>query len=85
MVIIETCPECGHDLSNTSICTYPPILRKECFNCGWVWEEQRSSILRIPFDESNYEDSPCMSCNNNRRNGGSGNCNCTLGKQQVIF
>ena len=34
MIVIETCPKCGHDLQNTVICTYPPIPRKVCWNCG---------------------------------------------------
>ena len=52
MIIIETCPECGHDLMDSVICTNPPIPRKECYNCGWTWEEQRE-VLRVPFNENN--------------------------------
>lgn len=36
MIIIETCPKCGHDLQDEVICTYPPIPRKVCWNCGWT-------------------------------------------------
>ena len=49
-IIIETCPKCGHDLHDLVICTYPPIPRKECHNCGWSWEGEREEIARVPFD-----------------------------------
>ena len=49
MIIIETCPECGHDLRDEVICTYPPIPRKACYNCGWSWEGEREEIVRVPF------------------------------------
>ncbi len=49
MIIIETCPKCGHDLTNSVICTYPPIPRKECWNCGWSWEGEQEEIVRVPF------------------------------------
>ena len=50
-IIIETCPKCGHDLQDVVLCTYPPIPRKECHNCGWSWEGQREEIIRVPFNE----------------------------------
>ena len=49
MIIIETCPECGHELLNVMICTYPPIPKKECLNCGWSWEGKPEEIIRVPF------------------------------------
>lgn len=48
-IIIETCPKCGHDLMNEVICTYPPIPRKSCQNCGWSWEGKREEVIRVPF------------------------------------
>ena len=45
MVIIETCPKCGHDLTDLVICTYPPIPQKKCFNCGWSWEGEREEVI----------------------------------------
>lgn len=48
-IIIETCPICGHDLRNEVICTYPPIPRKSCPNCGWYWEGEQEKVVRIPF------------------------------------
>lgn len=49
MIIIETCPKCGHDLRDEMICTYPPIPRKVCWNCGWNWTGEPEKITRVPF------------------------------------
>lgn len=49
MIIIETCPKCGHDLRDEVICTYPPIPRKVCWNCGWSWTGKPEKITRVPF------------------------------------
>ena len=49
MIVIETCPKCGHDLQDEVICTYPPIPRKVCWNCGWSWTGEREKIKRVPF------------------------------------
>ena len=49
MIFIETCPKCGHDLRDEVICTYPPIPRKVCWNCGWSWTGEREKIKRVPF------------------------------------
>lgn len=49
MIIVETCPKCGHDLLDEVICTYPPIPRKVCWNCGWSWTGEREKIKRVPF------------------------------------
>lgn len=48
-IIIETCPTCGHDLMDEVICTYPPIPRKSCPNCGWSWEGEQEKVIRVPF------------------------------------
>ena len=50
MYIIETCPKCGHDLSNEVICTLPPIHCKVCYHCGWRWEEKQEEVKRVPFN-----------------------------------
>ena len=55
MIIIETCPECGHDLVNEMIATYPPIPRKACWNCGWSWEGKTEEIIRVPFGGNKLE------------------------------
>lgn len=52
--IIETCPECGSDLAETQLMSYPPRLQKRCLKCGWSWVEGSSKIVRVPFDESKY-------------------------------
>ena len=91
MIIMITCPKCGHDLIDTAICTYPAISRKECPNCGWYYEEQKERVLRVPFveNESHYatldsfQNHSCIMCANNPRNGGSGICHCTLGQSQI--
>lgn len=49
MIVIETCPKCGHDLMDTIIATYPPIPKKECTNCGWSWTGEREEVVRVPF------------------------------------
>ena len=49
MIIIETCPKCGRDLRDEVICTYPPIPRKVCWNCGWSWTGEPEKITRVPF------------------------------------
>ena len=49
MIVIETCPKCGNDLRDEVVCTYPPIPRKVCWNCGWSWTGEREKIKRVPF------------------------------------
>ena len=50
MIIIETCPDCGHDLQDLNLCTYPPIPAKQCPNCGWRWQGEQEQIVRVPFN-----------------------------------
>ena len=56
-MIIETCPKCGGDLRDEVICTYPPIPRKVCSNCGWSWEGEQEKIVRVPF--GSFSDKNC--------------------------
>lgn len=49
MIIIETCPKCGHDLHDVMIASFPPIPKKECFNCGWSWTGEPEQVMRVPF------------------------------------
>lgn len=51
-IIIETCPECGHDLIEEMIYTNPPIPRKFCPNCGWHWEGKQDEVIKIRFSDS---------------------------------
>lgn len=57
-MIIETCPKCGHDLRDEVICTYPPIPKKVCWNCGWSWTGEPEKITRVPFggNTNNFTD-----------------------------
>lgn len=57
MIIIETCPRCGHDLRDTMIDTFPPIPRKDCPNCGWFWEGEPEQVTRVPFGGNSYQPS----------------------------
>lgn len=50
MIYIETCPKCGHDLQNIVVCTYPPIPKKVCWNCGWSWTGEADKVTRVPFN-----------------------------------
>jgi hypothetical protein len=54
MIIIETCPICGHDLIDTAIAVYPPIPQKMCLNCGWHWEGEPEKVVRVPFGGNSY-------------------------------
>lgn len=94
MIIIETCPKCGHDLHDEVICTYPPIPRKVCWNCGWSWEGKPEKIIRVPFGGNLYEGNTttlafekpaCINCPSNPKNGGDGICFCTLGQINVVY
>lgn len=55
MIIIETCPKCGHDLHDEVICTNPPIPRKVCYSCGWTWEGEPERVVRVPFGGNSLE------------------------------
>lgn len=110
MIIIETCPKCGHDLQDVVIATYPPIPQKKCFGCGWEWTGEPEQVVRVPFGGNdidiinqpslndylntynskdplfnNFEQSACINCSNNPKNGGNGLCNCTLGQMHVAY
>ncbi len=56
MLIIETCPKCGHDLTEYMITTNPEIRVKECHHCGWKWErrEDGEEVMRVPFDPNGW-------------------------------
>lgn len=43
-MIIYICPECGGDLVDYVITTYPPIQAKKCLRCGWRWESQTTPM-----------------------------------------
>lgn len=54
-IIIETCPKCGHDLTDLVLATYPPIPQKKCFDCGWSWTGEREEVVRVPFGGNSLE------------------------------
>lgn len=94
MIVIETCPKCGCDLHEEVICTYPPIPREVCWNCGWSWTGEPEKIVRVPFGGNSYEDttttlafekSACINCPSNPKNGGDGICFCNLGQTNVVY
>lgn len=98
MIVIETCPKCGHDLMDVMLTSNPPIPKKECCNCGWSWTGQADQVVRAPFIEDvvdpitetissrsvGFENQSCIHCPSNPANGGAGICHCVLG-QQLIY
>lgn len=54
MIIIETCPKCGHDLQDLVITTNPPIPQKKCFSCGWEWTGEPEQVIRRPFGGNSF-------------------------------
>ena len=54
MIIIETCPVCGHDLQDLILTTYPPIPKKLCPSCGWSWTGEREEVIRVPFGGNSF-------------------------------
>jgi len=53
-IIIETCPKCGHDLHDVILASFPPIPKKECFNCGWSWTGEPEQVIRVPFGGNSF-------------------------------
>ena len=51
MMIIETCPKCGHDLMHLMLTCNPPIPQKICKHCGWSWTGKMEEVIRVPFKE----------------------------------
>lgn len=56
MIIIETCPKCGHDLVDEILTVNPPIPKKSCWNCGWSWTGKQEEVVRIPFGGNSCDD-----------------------------
>lgn len=89
MIIVETCPKCGHDLVDEVLTVIPPIPRKSCPKCGWFWEGEPDQVVRVPFREEikapAWDDIPpaCVGCSNHPSNGGSGICHCMLGSPVI--
>ena len=85
MIIIETCPMCGHDLIDIVLCTYPLRPYKYCPQCGWSCPDEPTEVMRVPFRENGFgfKSNPCANCPTNPKNGGSGICFCTLGLPDI--
>ncbi len=58
-IVVRVCPECGADIIETVICTYPPIPSARCTKCGWHWEGKSSEIVRIPFVDGKRHNATC--------------------------
>lgn len=54
MIIIETCPKCGHDLQDLVLAINPPIPQKKCFSCGWEWTGEPEQVIRRPFGGNSF-------------------------------
>ena len=52
MYIIDVCPKCGADLFTSVVCTYPPIMQKDCPSCHWHWESEIEEAKRAPFNSN---------------------------------
>lgn len=50
-ILIETCPNCGAELQNIVIATFPPIPKKQCYHCGWSWEGKPEKVEYRAFVE----------------------------------
>ena len=58
-MIIETCPNCGNDLTSLILTCYPPIPKKQCMKCGWSWTGKQENIERVTFEPSiSYDNTP---------------------------
>ena len=95
MKIVYTCPECGSDLEDLVLTTYPPKNKKQCLKCGWSHiESSDEHVLRIPYQPTTTttkhfisENVPpaCKNCPQHPVNGGSGVCHCTLGSANIMW
>lgn len=47
-MIVFICPECGHELREQVVCTYPPTHVVDCPNCGYH-HEKRDTITVMPY------------------------------------
>ena len=56
MKIIYTCPKCGHDLVDVSLCSYPAKNAMYCMNCGFMSEPESEEIVRIPYGGNYHYD-----------------------------
>lgn len=79
-MILYVCPKCGGNLICISTASIPPIISKQCLNCGWLSNPETDEITRIPCPENKTKiPEGCRTCSNHPNNGGNGICHCVLG------
>lgn len=52
MKVVYTCPECGADLEEVVLTSYPPQRRVYCPKCKWSHTERQpedQDVVRIPY------------------------------------
>lgn len=47
-MIVFACPECGYELREQVVCTYPPFHVVDCPNCGYH-NEKLDTITAVPY------------------------------------
>ena len=68
------CPKCGGRMMDLVLTSYPAQCISKCMNCGYKEDLKKETL---------FQSAACDKCQNNRRNGGSGICNCTLGQIKI--
>jgi len=85
------CPYCGWSWTGEpeEITRVPFMSKDDMYEFG-IEESYFDPILsdQTTFNVTRYcepafANSPCWTCQNNPKNGGSGNCNCTLGQLEI--
>lgn len=79
---LYNCPDCTHIEDTCENCTRYQMYHKTNFEYNILWPYQPT----ITFETQTITNIPpaCKNCPNHPSNGGSGNCNCTLGDCPVI-
>ena len=95
-MIIYICPNCGEDLKEVVLASYPPQYKVYCPKCNWENIEKPDEIVRVPYlqiskisnltigTDSNVP-LACKGCSNHPSNGGSGICHCILGLTPITW
>lgn len=51
-MIVYTCPECGSDLQEVMLTSYPPQRKMYCNNCNWSHIET-DKVYKVPYKVEN--------------------------------